>query len=303
MGSRQPLPLQGCVDTHVHSSPDLLPRAQTDIELARSALAARMRALVLKNHHTPTVARAQIAAEAVPGIALVGGLVLNRSTCGGFNEQAVDVALRMGGRVIWMPTTSARNHLSFLRRGDVSQHIQDLSSLKEEEGLTPLTNNGRLLPEVAPILDLIAESQAILATGHLSSGETCILVEEARKRGVSRIIVTHPEAPQICMPLDIQRDLASLGIYFERCYYSLLTGLDPNRLLSDVRYVGISSTIAASDLGQAFNPPAVEGLAKYRTVLQDLGLTDNEWHTIASENAARLLELDSHDDDSHDYDA
>lgn len=64
--------LRGAIDLHCHSGPDIVPRSVTDIELARQGQAAGLRAVVIKNHHTPTAARAQLASVAVPGIEEIG---------------------------------------------------------------------------------------------------------------------------------------------------------------------------------------------------------------------------------------
>jgi hypothetical protein len=64
--------LRGAIDLHCHSGPDIVPRSVTDIELAREGQAAGLRAVVIKNHHTPTAARAQLASVAVPGIEVFG---------------------------------------------------------------------------------------------------------------------------------------------------------------------------------------------------------------------------------------
>ena len=47
--------LDGVVDLHVHTGPDVRPRKMTGLELARAARSAGMRGFLLKNHHVPTV--------------------------------------------------------------------------------------------------------------------------------------------------------------------------------------------------------------------------------------------------------
>ncbi|HEX9016024.1 MAG TPA: DUF6282 family protein, partial [Chloroflexota bacterium] len=50
--------LEGAVDLHIHSAPDVYPRILNDVELARSAREMGMRAIVVKNHFTDTAGRA-----------------------------------------------------------------------------------------------------------------------------------------------------------------------------------------------------------------------------------------------------
>lgn len=284
--------LKGSIDTHVHSSPDVLPRRQTDREVVADADSAGMAAIVFKNHTSPTAARAAIASESIR-MTVLGGTVLNHS-CGGINPHAVRTTLALGGRVIWMPTISAENHLRYLRTEDVDPHIQ---------AITPSTADGISLADrgtanaVGEILDLIAEADAVLATGHLSVDETVGLVFEARRRGVTRILVTHPEAPQIEMSLDIQRELAGVGVMFERCYYSLVSDTaTAASMLETMRSVGVDSTVLATDLGQVHNPPPVEGFASFRSVLEEFGMSADEWKRVACDNPARVLGIDTEAD-------
>jgi hypothetical protein len=95
----------------IHAAPDIVPRLLNDFELAEAARAAGMAAIVLKSHHMLTADRAQIAQKAFPEVKVFGGLALNLPACGGLNPEAVKVAIRMGAKVIWLPTLSAANHI------------------------------------------------------------------------------------------------------------------------------------------------------------------------------------------------
>src|SRR5262245_61007107 len=169
--------LEGAIDVHVHSAPDIDPRRFDDIELAREAARAGMGAVLIKSHQNSTVERAWLVSKVVPGIRVFGGLVLNE-TVGGFNPAAVRLALTLGAKQIWMPTRSALNH----RR----HHGQT-------GGLTVFAADGTLLPAVEEILDAVAETDCILGTGHLSPEEVAVLVRQARAAGIQKFLVTHPE--------------------------------------------------------------------------------------------------------------
>lgn len=49
--------LEGVIDFHCHSGPDVIGRSINDFEVVRQAKAAGMRAIVLKNHYTMTADR------------------------------------------------------------------------------------------------------------------------------------------------------------------------------------------------------------------------------------------------------
>src|SRR5918999_618044 len=115
--------LHGAVDLHVHPSPSLYPRQIDQVEAARQADGARLRAILIKDHHHST---APDLASLGPhllrdlGVQVFGGGVLN-SYVGGLNPYAVDLTLRLGGRMVWFPTISSANHI---------RHLQADASLK-----------------------------------------------------------------------------------------------------------------------------------------------------------------------------
>ena len=157
--------LEGIIDLHVHAGPDVRVRKMSLVDLAQAADDAGMRSLLVKNHHTSTVLAASAVMEQGPGIRVFGGLALNEWV-GGLNPGAVDAALKMGARAIWMPTLSAENERIHLG--------------KPGTGITVLDPGGGLKEEVQEILRLIAESDVILATGHLSPAEIVAVVKAAR---------------------------------------------------------------------------------------------------------------------------
>lgn len=74
--------LEGAVDLHVHSAPDVDQRRFNDIELAREAADAGMGAILIKSHQNSTVERAWLVSQIVPEIRVYGGLVLNETVGG-----------------------------------------------------------------------------------------------------------------------------------------------------------------------------------------------------------------------------
>ena len=109
--------LKGICDMHVHTNPDLRLRAYNDLELADAAVRVGARAIVIKSHLGFTVNRAAIANAYVKKVygdstnfTMYGGVVMNK-VIGGVNPEAVEKGLKLGAKVIWLPTQSARRHL------------------------------------------------------------------------------------------------------------------------------------------------------------------------------------------------
>lgn len=59
--------LEGVVDLHVHSAPDVDRRRFNDLELVRAAKEAGMGAILIKSHQNSSVERAWLVAQCVPG--------------------------------------------------------------------------------------------------------------------------------------------------------------------------------------------------------------------------------------------
>jgi hypothetical protein len=269
--------LEGTVDLHIHAAPDIRARLMDDIELAREAAEAGMRAVLFKSHHTLTADRGAIAEKHVGGIRVFGGLVLNHAV-GGLNPAAVEAALAFGAREIWMPTLDAANHRRAKGMGD--------------GGITILGETDALRPAVLEILKLIAEQDVILGTGHLSVAEIKLLVKAARESGVKRILITHPELPIVNMPVVVQEELVGPDLFFERCLIVTTPGeggLPLSTIARAIQRVGPETTVMATDFGQAENPPPVEGMRRYIREMLGLGFDQKEIERMTRTNPAALL--------------
>ena len=268
------LDLSGMYDLHVHTSPDIRPRLLNDLEAARQSMAAGMAGILLKSHITLTADRAVLAEAAVPGSRVYGSLVLNQFT-GGLNPAAVDAALQMGAKQIYMPTVSAANHRIHT---NASGGI-DLSDPSAES----------LLRE---ILALIKERGAILGTGHISRAEIRLIVRIGTQLGLEKIVITHPEHPFVTLTAGEQRELAGKGVYFERCFASTFKELGDvpvEQIAREIRDVGVASTVLTTDLGAAGYPAPTEGMRAFLAGLRTCGIEDNEIDVMTKQNPAELL--------------
>ncbi len=270
--------LDGVVDLHTHAGPDSRPRSVNDIEAARGAQAAGMRAILLKNHFTMTADRAAIAMAEVGGIEIFGGVVLNRAV-GGINPEAVrQMATFSGGRgkVVWLPTFDAEYYVTAAGGG---------------EPFVSILEDGEPLPAVLEVFDLIAEHDLTLAMGHSAPEEVLRLLPEAAARGVERILVTHVFSQGATM--DQMREMAESGAIMEIDWLAVYSG---NRPLEDyvaaIDELGASAFVMSSDLGQAGNPAHAEGLRAYIRAMRDAGISTDTIDLMIRRNPARLLGLD-----------
>ena len=91
--------LQGVIDMHVHSNPDIRHRAYDDFELMEAGIRVGARAIVIKTHQGTTVDRAflcnrhnEIIHQGDNDFTMFGSVTMNRHM-GGINPWAVESGL------------------------------------------------------------------------------------------------------------------------------------------------------------------------------------------------------------------
>lgn len=266
------------VDLHVHAAPSLLPRHGNDAETVTAERAVGFGTVVLKSHEGSTVERAAIAGGDQAGVH--GGIVLN-SPVGGANPDAVQVAARLGGRVVWMPTVSAPNHRAGANSPELSVHRGF------ELGPVAVTDDdGRLLPGWHDVLDVVVEHDLLLASGHLHARETVTLFGEARRRGAQRLMVNHPLMAFLHWTADDAQALLALDVHLE-------LGILPD-LLGDAEHASLNLThtypasllVFGGDLGHAHHPGPDTAVAPW--------LADLETR-VGAERAAAIMTTQTRD--------
>ena len=285
--------VSGAYDTHVHIAPDVMERRIDDLGLARRCAEVGLAGFVLKSHYVPTAERAQVVRNAVPGVDVLGAITLNGAV-GGMNPAAVEVAGRLGTRIVWMPTVDSRNQRTSTAADLPGAKPAMWGALQADlhaQGIVPdvvevVDDGGAVLEAVRNVLRVIARHDMVLATGHLSAPEILAVVRAAREEGVRRIVVTHPEFTSQRLPVPAQRELAELGALLERCFTTPYTGkVAWADLMDNIRKVGPEHSILSSDLGQPFNPPVEDGLALFAEYLIGAGFTEDEVRTMAVTNS------------------
>jgi hypothetical protein len=234
-------------DVHAHGSPSLLPRHGDDRATVAAERAVGFSTVVLKAHEGSTVERA-----AAVGPGAFGGIVLN-SPVGGANPDAVEIAARLGGRVVWMPTVSARAHKAGAASPELSVHRGF-----ELRPVDVITVGGALRPEWFDVLDAVARHDLLLASGHLSAAETVVMFAQARRRGVRRLLVNHPLMAFLHWNEEAASALRDLGAYLELGVLPDILNCPGPSCLALTRSYPLSLLAFGGDLGHAdHDPPAV----------------------------------------------
>lgn len=271
-------------DLHVHAGPDVWDRSGDDGQILQHYADAGFSGCVLKGHYDCTAGRA-LAASRGTGLKVYGGQTLNQHV-GGLNPAAVAAALATGARVIWMPTADAHTQKTagLPRLCDLRPRLDTATYAIPPVDWTTAGN-------VHQIVGQIAEADAVLATGHLSTAEVRWLLPVARQAGVHRLLLTHPSYTVPAMTPTQAAQLATHGVYAEVTAYQLLhqPGCDAAQLAHFVTTVGYKNIILSSDAGQPDSPPPPQALQQLIDALTEQGLDRPALEACASDQPENLV--------------
>lgn len=286
--------LKGAVDPHVHTGPSIAPRAVDHLDLAKIYSEAGIAAMVTKDHDYSGVMCAQLIRDHHPDLKtrVFSGIVLN-NVIGGFNPYAVEHTAAMDGRIVWLPTLAAENHLEWEKNSGWA-HPASTQKIRPASPVL-LFEDGKLRPEVLDVLDVVAETGMALASGHIHVSETKIVFAEAKRRGVERLIFTHPE-DIVGASFEDTKEIAALGAYVEHSLGFFIEGSKfRNRTNEELREfidcVGVERTILCSDLGQVDTIMPLEGLRCGVSTCLSLGYSDAQIHTMVASNPGNVIGL------------
>jgi hypothetical protein len=283
--------LVGGVDLHTHPGPSPFPRRMSILDAATDAATVGFRAIVCKSHHhsmQTDILALEPAGLADTGVRAYGGIALNR-TVGGLNPYAVELALRMGGRVVWFPTISSTAHLEFHQHHHNSGFPVSGIPLRDNEPISVVGDDGALVPEAQDILSVIAGESAILNCGHLPADEIDVLVPAAVAAGVERIVVSHPDFIVGAAPERVGT-WCRQGANVEHCLAMVVRGPSPVKTIAGfLREAGVGHTIFSSDLGQKNNPLPITAYRRMVRILLDADTAEDDIRAMVGGNAAQLL--------------
>lgn len=289
--------LVGAIDTHVHSGPSIALRGIDHLELVREMSQAGFAAVITKDHDYSGVMTAALIRKHFPELRtrIYSGITLN-NVVGGLNPYAVEHTAAMGGKVVFMPTLAAEHHLEWEKTSGWV-HPASTQKMRPAAGIPVLDANKQLRDDTKEILDVVARTGVALASGHLHISETWIVFEEARRRGVKTLILTHPE-DIVEASLNDVRGIAAMGAFVEHSLCMFLEGSKfKTRTGEDLRQhieaAGVDQTIMCSDLGQTgvFSP--LEGFRRGIRLCIELGYDDAQIRKMVSTNAAHAFGLEA----------
>ena len=145
-----------------------------------------------------------------------------------------------------------------------------------------------------PVLRLVKDYDAAIATSHISPEEIFIVAEAARNAGIEKIIISHPESNLVGMTLEQQKRLVKdYHVFLEHCYAQPMGDGTYKKNMEDnllaVREIGAANTIIATDAGQTQNPYWYESLSESIQYLEEHGVSQEEIDQMTKKNPAYVL--------------
>jgi len=290
--------LKGACDIHVHPGPSLVPRILDDYEAVRSCVEAGITAVVLKDQYFVTTQQARLFNEYVfkgSGTTAYGAVALN-NTVGGLSPHVVDAAIKSGARIIWMPTVSAEAHIERAKER-AKKGLAHKGVPLPKDPLYPVTpmkltdQKGDLLSEVSEICRLIAKADVAMGTGHVTFSEASLLVDEANRLGVKKIIIDHPNILGYTEE-NILQMVEKGGIVEFATAVAVKEEGGIEEVIKLIRLVKPENAIIVSDLGLPGYPLPVDGLKQLLTALLDNGISESDIEIMIKKNPKKLLNLE-----------
>lgn len=289
--------LKGAIDPHVHTGPSIAARAIDHLELAQQLSEVGFTAIVTKDHDYSGVMTAALIARHFPDLKtkVFSSIVLN-NVVGGINPYAVEHTAAMGGKIVWLPTLAAENHLRWEKTGSWV-HPASTQKMRAATGVPVLDANRKVRDDVKEVLDVVAKNDMALASGHIHISETWLIFEEAQKRGVERLVLTHPE-DIVDASLNDVKGIAAMGAFVEHSLCMFVEGSkfktgDADDLKRQIDAAGPEQTILCSDLGQTGTISPLEGFRRGIRMCIELGYDDAQIRPMVSTNAARMLGIET----------
>ena len=291
--------LKDVVDNHIHCCPHINKRSTNISEVVMHAEDSGMYAIGLMDNFCNTSGYASLIKKYNPKLKLkvFGGLIME-PPAGGINLSNAKIAVNYG-----YEDTDGAKFISFPTHHTRFVALQENRSKSYIETCFFVTQKKAPDYETLKILDLIAEKNIVLNTGHISGIENFNLVTYAIKAGVKKILI-----PANNLKYEDINLLKNLGAYFEFSYFFIskateipLTHIDSEKhtisklevdsMKKFIRSIGAEKVILSSDCGVSVLPKPHHGLKNFISIIKDLGFSSVEIKKMTSSNSKYLFNV------------
>ena len=288
--------LRDVVDMHVYPLPCVDMRLYDEFELARHMRAFGYRAFVAKRHYCCNADVAALVNKYVLGITCIGSIVLNHCV-GGLNPHAVDFAILMGAKYIWMGNMHAGTlsnepfHSHYGWQNRPPDHYTKTRPVKRWEIAPPINaidlDTGKVIQPVKDIIELCREAEdVVLNSCHISTKECLAVAEECERQDFHKFVIGHSHNKK----LEDLRKLRDLNAYLE---FDVPKSESRQREIGKmIRELGPERCVVTSGHGAATHVHPIEAMRWGMVSLRREGITKQEIDLMTKITPAKLLELD-----------
>lgn len=289
--------IEGGIDVHCHIDFEFSAKErkrEPEFLWLPKAESMGMRGVVLKSHWWPTINVVPYILSSVETRVRLWSSVALNSTAGGPNPCIIESCAQLGGKMVFLPTWSARNDVE--RKGfsnRLKSYYKSHAQL-DNPNYYFLDDKGKLISLGYEIIECCKAHDLTLGMGHVSWQESLAFIEAARDMGYShRIIVNHVQSHIIAMPLDAMQRAAGMGAFLETCWNALAPGrMDSPELVQQFRQIGLHQIIASTDYFRPYSPNPAELFRMFLGMLHEGGLSKDEVKQVACTNPAKLMGLE-----------
>jgi hypothetical protein len=289
--------IEGGIDVHCHIDFEFSAKErkrEPEFLWLPKAEAMGMRGVVLKSHWWPTINVVPYILSSVQTRVRLWSSVALNSACGGPNPCIIESCAQLGGKMVFLPTWSARNDVE--RKGfsnRLKSYYKSHAQL-DNPNYYFLDDKGKLISLGYEIIECCKAHDLTLGMGHVSWQESLAFIEAARDIGYShRIIVNHVQSHIIAMPVDAMQRAAAMGAFLETCWNALAPGrMDSPELVQQFRQIGLQQIIASTDYFRPYSPNPAELFRMFLGMLHEGGLSKDEVKQVACTNPAKLMALE-----------
>jgi len=253
-------PVDGLIDFHVHTAPDVFGRALTDDEEAALSKDRGMEAVVLKSHTALAADRAWIARRRVPGMKIFGGITLNGAAGGITRLKDAPSGIKVVGD-----------------DGKVLPAVREV--LKECGAQKLVVETGHSSGE---------EALAIIEAAR-DAGCDRIVVTHAEFEVIGMTVDQMKKAASMGAKMEIATLGALSGPQAHLAFMRNSKNISFKESADHIKQVGAAHFIISTDLGQTANPSPPDGLAWLVGGLTSQGITKEQIQTMGRENPGKLL--------------
>ncbi|UQA92421.1 DUF6282 family protein [Streptomyces halobius] len=276
------------IDVHYHVGPDAFLRRHT-AATAGALYAGRGGWVVLKNHLGSTAAQAWEARQ--QGLPVSGSVVLN-DLAGGFDLRAVEQAVIQHGEdsglrlIVHLPTVTGRTHRSRLTRTPSHPLLAN-----GQRPLTVTDDDRALRPDVRELLRAARDLPVVVSTGHADGHEVRLLVDEAVRLDLPRLMLNQPANPMTGLTCkDLAEVAAAEQVWTEQTALTHLLAYQDWTDFADVLTL-LPRVVYSSDLGQPSQPDIEPWLIWSQQCFEQAGLTPERITEVTQTEPLRMLSL------------